>query len=250
MSMFFKTDSFQKDGTPHLPFLLQSLRSGIDIHQKGPEGETLLHHLAGQGWVEGARFLCQTGALVNALDHKKRTPMYWAVCNGHYSMALLLLSLGADCRKTPAHDRLLIRAIEANSLPLVQLLLDDGANPNEGNKHGWFSPLAVAVCKNPWSPSMIKILLEAGAHPDAALFEGEVVAHEVARRKEEKGASEIWETLIQYGAHLDLPNQNGVCPLDLWSSLNSPLNSSSVSLTESLLSESLLNINKPLLKTK
>lgn len=208
--------SFNKDGVPHLSLLLKFLKEGGDLQQKGSEGETLLHHIAAQGWIEGARFLCQIGALVNAMDNQKRTPMYWAVCKGQYSMALLLLSLGADCRKAPAHDRLLIRAIEVGSHPLVQLILDDGANPNEGNRYGWFSPLALAIYKNPWSPEIIRSLLEAGARPNATLYDGDVVAHEVARRRNEKGAQEIWNCLIQHGAHLDLPNQQGICPLELW----------------------------------
>lgn len=199
-----------------IPSLLRVLGDHSDLDAKGVEGETLLHYFSASGWVDGVRFLCQAGVMVNVLDNHKRSPLSLAVCHSHYPVALLLLSFGADPRKAPSHDRLLIRAIEASSSPLVELLLDQGANPNEGNRHGWYSPLAVAVTQPNWSVPVITSLLEAGAHPDTALSHGEVVAHEVARRHNDPGAEEIWMLLLNFGAHMDLPDEKGVSALTLW----------------------------------
>lgn len=181
-----------------------------NINIKGEEGESLLHHLASLGWVEAIHLIGKSGAFINAMDNHHRTPLYCAVCKGHYLAALTLISMGADYRKTPSHDRLLIRAIECNSKPLVELILDQGANPNEGNRFGWFSPLAVAIQKTPWPVDIISCLLQAGAHPNSALANGEIISHVVAKRKQDPNFKEVWTLLEKYGAHFDLPNEQGV----------------------------------------
>jgi ankyrin repeat protein len=200
---------------PSLQFLLDTVARMDD---RDAAGQTHLHHCARLGRLQEASLLCKAGAMVNATDHQKRTPLFLAISEGQVSMALLLVSLGADVRKSPAHDRLLIRAIEAGSPTVVRVLLEGGVNPNEGNRHGWFSPLAVAITRPVWSLPVIEALLEAGAHADAALCNGCTVAHEVARRRHEPGAASLWSLLLRHGLHPDLPDAMGFTARALWES--------------------------------
>lgn len=198
---------------PSLQFLVDTLSR---LHARDAEGQTRLHRCAKEGRLDEASLLYRAGAVLNATDHQRRTPLFMAITEGQVSMALLLVTMGADIRKSPAHDRLLIRAIEAGSPTVVGLLLDGGVNPNEGNRHGWYSPLAVAITRPVWSMPIIEALLIAGAHPDAALDGGRTVAHEVARRRHEPGADVLWALLEDAGFHPELPDSNGVSARALW----------------------------------
>jgi ankyrin repeat protein len=54
--------------------------------------QTLLHLAAQAGQEENARLLLQYGAVINAQDQSKRTPLFLAVVQGHRSLVQLLLT--------------------------------------------------------------------------------------------------------------------------------------------------------------
>ncbi|GKZ40189.1 hypothetical protein AbraIFM66950_003052 [Aspergillus brasiliensis] len=55
------------------------------------DGRTVLSWAAGNGLEAGVRALLETGKVdVNSKDWNRRTPLFWALKNGHQNMALLL----------------------------------------------------------------------------------------------------------------------------------------------------------------
>ena len=199
----------------------------VDLRQMSPQehaalfawrdakGQSCVHHLVTHNQVKQTQWCLKHGALIHAMDHQRRTPLALAVDEGHGDMVSMLLAYGADLRKAPAHDKLLIRAINGQHVEVVRSLLVAGAHPNEGNRYAWYAPLAMAVLQKPWSLEIILDLLRWGASPHASLSHGDTLLHEVARRLDEPGADLIWEALCHRGARVDVINQQGQTPLDI-----------------------------------
>ncbi len=96
---------------------------------RGRFGETPLHFLATEGFVEAVRFLGQLGADANLPNESGHTPLMDAAIAGSDKMAEVLLALGANPNATSTtHDNVLHAAAASGNEQLVGLLLDAGAN--------------------------------------------------------------------------------------------------------------------------
>src|SRR5262249_41991701 len=112
-------------------------------------GLTPLLFAARQGALEAARVLVKSGADANLPDPDGITPMALAIRNGHYEVAEMLLESGANVNSADSSGRTaLYVAIDMHtsdwiqnrndprspakldSLDMVKLLLEHGANPN------------------------------------------------------------------------------------------------------------------------
>lgn len=133
------------------------------------------------GNQDEVRRLIAAGAEVNAQPLSVRkdrsdpglpieTPLIYAVCNEDPSMLHLLLELGADPESYSDGDAdcALHLAVESNSLEMVKLLLDYGADIN---RPGWNTCLMIAYYNN--HRKMFDYLLERGADPAAKDFTGD-----------------------------------------------------------------------------
>jgi ankyrin repeat protein len=82
------------------------LDRGASLTQKMPDGRTALHIAAAYGW-EGIVLLVasragdQLPALVNAVDERSMTPLYWAIALGQVTLAGLLVDAGAHANVSP-----------------------------------------------------------------------------------------------------------------------------------------------------
>ncbi|XP_010526861.1 PREDICTED: ankyrin repeat domain-containing protein 2B-like [Tarenaya hassleriana] len=75
--------------------LKNALASGCDKDEEDSEGRTALHFSCGYGEVKCAQVLLDAGANVNAVDKNKNTPLHYAAGYGRKECVSLLLENGA-----------------------------------------------------------------------------------------------------------------------------------------------------------
>jgi len=118
------------------------IRCGADPDAKEPEGHTPLYY-ASTGAV--ARVLLAAGASVEVTSGPTRgTPLHQAARRGYAEVAAALLDHDADIEARDGKGQTpLRRAVNCRQLPVVQLLIQRGANPHaEDNRR--VTPLDVA----------------------------------------------------------------------------------------------------------
>ncbi|XP_037422746.1 ankyrin-3-like [Triticum dicoccoides] len=121
---------------------------------------TPLHHAAGMGDREMVELLLTKGASVDSVS-VSGTPLHIAAFRGQDEAMKVLLENNADHNKIlPGIDTPLISAITASSVKCVKLLVEAGADVNDG----LVPPLAAAADKG--LTACLKCLLEAGADPN------------------------------------------------------------------------------------
>ncbi|KAJ8467468.1 hypothetical protein OPV22_030020 [Ensete ventricosum] len=75
--------------------LKKALDSGADKDEEDSEGRRALHFACGYGEVKCAEILLEAGAAVDALDKNKNTPLHYAAGYGRKECVVLLLEHGA-----------------------------------------------------------------------------------------------------------------------------------------------------------
>lgn len=127
----------------------ESIRQGADINATDQEGFTpLMDAILTSDWsLEMVRLLLDSGASVHVADKKQHwTPLHFASRDGKPELVRLLLQRGAPVDAVDTFGNTpLWGAITAhqNTVEVITLLLDAGANPHTRNKTG-VSPLDVA----------------------------------------------------------------------------------------------------------
>ncbi len=195
----------------------------------GPAGKAALH------WaVEGlparaaerlqvVRWLLDRGADMNQRSRDGRTPFQHA-CRDGWDRALLdlLLTRGAaidaaDTKKSSARsssETALHRAAERRDVELITYLLEKKANPRgvslgdrETPLHRVFSRATSLESEKTRSRTLscARLLLAAGAPPDAANSRGRTVLHEAANCSNFEGIKE----LLSHGASIDAQTADG-----------------------------------------
>jgi ankyrin repeat protein len=96
---------------------------------------------------------------------------------------------------------------------VVQVLLERGAKPSQASRDQGFTPLhsAVATDAGPVEHEIVRLLLEAGADPNAKSREGATPLHSAAFT----GDLESAELLLAYGADPNATDPKSLTPLDV-----------------------------------
>ncbi|HET7608636.1 MAG TPA: ankyrin repeat domain-containing protein [Gammaproteobacteria bacterium] len=176
-------------------------------------GFTPLHYAAREGCIECARELVAAGAKLNLQDPHGVTPLVLSLLNLHFDFAAYLVEAGADVNKWDLYGRSpLYMAADTSTLPVAgngsmvvlpsmdslkaidvaRLLLDKGANVNAQLKR---------------RPPYRNVPQDRGG--DSILSQGATPLLRAARA----GDTPMVELLLEHGALVDLPSNQGVTPL-------------------------------------
>ena len=163
-------------------------------------GWTPLHTAAFQGHDQIVRLLTLSGAKIDAKDNLSRTPLMFAAEEGLNATVLALLEAGADVNFSDGTFSPLSEAIvtggSSGRLETVKLLLEHGASPIDPDGVGFY-PLHLAT-KN---AELVSILLERGADPNQGYTSGITAMFFAAK----KGIAASLERLIEAGASVEAP---------------------------------------------
>jgi ankyrin repeat protein len=174
-------------------------------------GFTPLLYAAREGSVECAKALIEGHADINMYTRDRETPLVLALENQHFDLAKYLISAGANVDKWDLYGRSpLYVAVDLSTLPtggrpdtpstdqtsaleLIQMLLDQGANPNLQLK---------------LRPPYRNVPFDRGG--DQVLSTGATPLLRASKAGDNLAAMKL---LLQHGALVDLPNAEGVTPL-------------------------------------
>src|SRR5690606_28762906 len=157
-------------------------------------GFTALMWAARNGDEAIVRRLVAAGADLDLVNGDGATAMMIAIVNDRFDMAALLLELGAG-----VDDGSLYYAVEMRDAT-TDWFARDGSRlrPDHPNEHT--------------ALDLIRLLLEAGADPNATVAEsGNTVMHEAVRLRK----PEVIRVLAEAGVNLDAKNREGLTPLEL-----------------------------------
>jgi ankyrin repeat protein len=217
----------------------QLIKGGADVNAKDKNGFTPLHLAAAAGEVELAKLLLASGAQPDARTTKGITPVI-AACSSYRNKAMLdfLISKGVApndelyvaitgkdlelakaalapgakpggvnaLRVTPLGEAVLIEA----GKPIVELLLDKGADVNETDEFLGDTPLSYAVSLDR-PKDIITLLLARGAKPNVVDKYGGTPL----RSAVDWNRLDLVELLLAKGADVNVKDKAGSTPLHL-----------------------------------
>lgn len=182
---------------------------GADMFLSNNAGETALHMAFVRGSDFSIRFLTDGNDLLEETDLSGNTPLFHAVREYHLPLIKLLLSEGADYSHANLMGQTpLFVAVEENSLESLELLLDGGASLLVTDKNG-NTPLHFLVLREKINWMVGDILLEGGVSTDSKNSVGITALHRAA----EKGSLDGCTYLLDRGAKVDPVDDNGFTPL-------------------------------------
>lgn len=199
------------------------LERGGDINAVEAERVTALHLGVQLKNYEITNFLLSKGAKVNVKDKYNVTPFYTAVSNKDVSITNLLIDYGAvtnifittlqgnvealesylqiggnpNANIGKYRQSLLELSIKANSLAMVQCLLDKGANVNKTNAYSW-TPLHIAASQGQYA--IAKLLIDKGAKVNTVCNKRTALSLAVKSENQD-----LVELLLDSGAKVNIP---------------------------------------------
>ncbi len=158
--------------------LRRRLEAGSNVDSRAPDGRVALHAALAEGHLEIVLLLLEHGANPHVVDSKGLGVLHWAACAN--SKAILDVARDASNEAVDVVDfegrTPLSWAAQSDDSVALEWLIENGADPNRVNVHGW-GPLHFAASDG--HVRALRQLLQAGARPLLRLpaLEGEELGH-------------------------------------------------------------------------
>ncbi|MGG4467092.1 ankyrin repeat domain-containing protein [Paenibacillus alvei] len=180
MSNQEKEQFFQAVETGNISEITSFIEKGIDINSVDQEGRTAAMVATYNNDPETVKLLIENGADVNIQDNMKNNPFLYAGAEGYLEIVKLTINVGADPKLVNRFGgTALIPASEHSYVDVIKELLDNtDIDVNHVNNLGWTAMLEAIV------------LSDGGEHQQETI-----------------------QLLIKHGADVNIPDSNGVTPL-------------------------------------
>ncbi len=157
---------FQAIQKSDVPAMQRLLASGLDANARDADDTPALMAAVLDSDVRCVKLLLDRGAAPNATDKAGATALMWAVPD--LAKVKLLVTAGADVNavsKNLGRTPLLIAASFPGSVPVLQLLLDHGANIHAKDRRGMHALGRAALSAD---VDVVRFLVEHGCDPNEA----------------------------------------------------------------------------------
>jgi ankyrin repeat protein len=141
----------------------EAIRQKADVNTAQPDGATAMHWAAHYGDLPIAEALIKAGANVNVTEEGGVTPLALAAINGDAAMVGRLIRAGAQ--PNLGRETAVLVAARTGAVPVMQLLLDAGGDPNAKEPLRGQTALMWAAAEK--HPAAVKLLVAKGADVNA-----------------------------------------------------------------------------------
>ncbi|CAO3671731.1 unnamed protein product [Umbelopsis ramanniana] len=188
--------------------LILLLNCDSDIHIIDKDSKTILHYAAEIENYEVADMLLQLGVDINTKDVRGETALHCATRCGYYETIDLLLQRGVDINtKNNEGENALHTAVENNMIEIAGILIDKGIDIDATNSTSESTALHFAIeAKN---TKLTEFLVKRHANTNAINRNNETALHIAAK----KNLMEECALLIMHGANIDAKAIFGRTPL-------------------------------------
>lgn len=203
---------FMEQNIPH-EILRLAIQHGTDVNSMNSRKQTLLMIAAEKGFLDKVSFLFENGADINLLDSNGNTALSLAIENNHIQVVDFLIKKSANINFLKKNDdpSLLLSAIRNCHETMALRLLDEpfDFDINEVDPDNPANLLMWAI-SNDLNTIAIK-LIEKSANIHYKTRGGNVVLSLALK----KGNEIVAAKLIEYGAKIDVKNNQNKTPIDI-----------------------------------